>query len=49
MALKSQGMSYTEIENKLLSFNKRFKDGLDKAEFESTILKTVAKRLQNQP
>ena len=45
LALFSQGMSYTEIENQVLGFNARLPNPLAEQELRSTVLVTVAKRL----
>ena len=44
LALADSGMSYPEIETKVLSFNSRLSNGLPLEEIQSTILQTVAKK-----
>lgn len=49
LALMDSGLSYGEIENRVVEFNKKIPNGLSKDELQSTVLKTVASRLSNTP
>lgn len=44
MVLVDSGMSYSEVENSVVRFNKSLRNGLSQDELESTILISVAKR-----
>jgi hypothetical protein len=49
LALVDSGMGYAEVEEKVLSFNKKLKDSLDADELQRTVLVTVARKLQGTP
>jgi len=49
LALMDSGLSYGEIENRVVEFNKTIPNGLSKDELQSTVLKTVASRISNMP
>ena len=49
LALVDAGMSYDDIEAKVISFNKKLSNGLSNDELRKTVLVTVAKRLQSVP
>ena len=47
LALVDVGMSYAEVESKVIAFNAKLSGKLSQEELRSTVLVTVAKRLQN--
>ena len=49
LALADTGMSYPEVEEKVLSFNKKLSNGLSKDELQRTVLLTTARRYQSSP
>lgn len=49
LALADSGMSYQEVENKVLAFNGKLANKLDKEELEKTVLVTVHKKLTKTP
>ena len=49
MTLVDAGLSYTEVEESLLSFSARLPNGLSADELRGTILVTVAKKIHGQP
>ena len=49
LALVDAGMSYAEIENKVLAFNGKINNGLTPDELRNTVLVTVARKLQSKP
>ena len=48
LALVDAGMSYPEVEEKVLSFNKKLSNGLPVDELRQTVLVTVARKIQKQ-
>ena len=49
LALVDSGMTFAQIEEKVLSFNKKLSNALDESEIRRTVLVTVAKKLQSAP
>jgi len=49
LALVDNGMTYNEVEQSVLNFNRKLSEGLDESELRRTVLVTVAKRLQGLP
>ncbi len=49
LALVDTGLSYREVEQKVTEFNSKLSNGLSVAELSSTVLVTVAKRIQGMP
>lgn len=49
LALADSGFSYQEIEQKVISFNKKLSNGLADDELRNTVLVSTAKKLQGQP
>lgn len=49
LALVDNGLSYGEVEDRVLTFNKRLSNGLSEDELKRTVLTTVAKKLQGLP
>jgi hypothetical protein len=49
LALVDAGMSYSEIEGKVLAFNGKINNGLSPDELRNTVLVTVARKLQSRP
>lgn len=49
MALVDSGMSYSDVEQSVISFNAKLSDSLDVDELQRTVLVTVAKKLQSTP
>ena len=48
LALVDAGMSYPEVEEKVLAFNKKLSNGLPVEELRQTVLVTVARKIQKQ-
>lgn len=46
LALVSAGYTYREIEDRVIAFNSKLSNGLKKEELQSTVLVTVARKLQ---
>lgn len=46
MVLVDMGLSYSQVEENLLSFNSKLKGALDEKEIKNSILKTVAKKIK---
>jgi hypothetical protein len=49
LALVDAGMPYGDVEDKVMSFNKKLSNGLSEQELKSTVLVTVARKLQGSP
>lgn len=49
LALVDGGMDYTEVENKVIAFDKKLPEPLGVAELRKTVFVTVGKRFQNTP
>lgn len=48
LALVDSGMSYKEVEDRVIAFNSKIKNGLSQSELKSTVLVTAAKRAQKR-
>ena len=49
LALVDSGLSYVDVESRVIGFNKKLPNGLSTEELRSTVLVTVAKKLQGSP